>query len=91
MNHIRALTAGGTSSGSVRRSCKGKPRQGLPQADVAKHVDLPVTNNPCPYIIAELLLTSRMDYTIRILLSLLVLVMNIDAVSTDTYLICKVR
>jgi hypothetical protein len=48
-----------------------------------------VTNNPCPYIIAELLLVSRMDYTMRILLSLLALVLSTDAVSIEMYLICK--
>jgi hypothetical protein len=43
-----------------------------------------ITNNPCPHINAELLLVSRMDYTIRNLLCSLVLVVNIDdAVSTE--------
>jgi hypothetical protein len=48
------------------------------------------TNNPGPHINAELLLVSRMDYTMRIRLFPLVLVVNIDAaVSTETGLICK--
>jgi hypothetical protein len=37
-----------------------------------------ITNNPYPHINAELLLVSRMDCTMRILLCPLVLVMNID-------------
>jgi hypothetical protein len=61
----------------------------LPEADVAKHEGLPVTNNPCPYIIAQLLLVSRRDYTMRILLCPLVLVVNTDAVSTETCIIRK--
>jgi hypothetical protein len=56
---------------------------------VAKQEGLPVTNNPCPYIIAELLLVSRIDHNMRILLSILVLVVNTDAVCTETYLISK--
>jgi hypothetical protein len=49
-----------------------------------------ITNNPYPYINAVLLLVARMDYTMRILLCPLVLVVNIDdAISTETYLICK--
>jgi hypothetical protein len=49
-----------------------------------------ITNNPCPLTNAELLLVSRMDYTMRILVCPLVLVVNIDdAVSTETWLICK--
>jgi uncharacterized membrane protein len=44
-----------------------------------------MTNNPCPHINAELLLVSRMDYIMRILLCPLVLVVNInDAVSTES-------
>jgi hypothetical protein len=43
----------------------------------------------CPHINAELLLVSRMDYTMRILLCPLVLVENIDAVPTETCLVCK--
>jgi hypothetical protein len=44
-----------------------------------------VTNNPCPYINVQLLLVSRMDYTMRILLCPLVFVVNIDnAVCTET-------
>jgi hypothetical protein len=51
---------------------------------------LPITNNPCPHINAELLLASRMDYTIRILVCPVVLVViTDDAVSTGTCLICK--
>jgi hypothetical protein len=46
-----------------------------------------VTNSPCPHIIAELMLVSKMDYAMVLLL---VLVVNIDdAVSTEMYLICK--
>jgi hypothetical protein len=52
---------------------------------VAKHVGLPITNNPRQHINAELLLVSRMDYTMRILLCPLVSAVNIeDAVSTKT-------
>jgi hypothetical protein len=43
-----------------------------------------ITNNPCPHINNELLLVYRMDHTMRILLSLLVLVVNIDSgISTN--------
>jgi hypothetical protein len=35
-------------------------------------------NIPCPHINAELLLVSRMDYVMRILRCLLVLLVNID-------------
>jgi hypothetical protein len=38
--------------------------------------------NPCPHINAELLLVSRMDYTMRILLCRLVSVLNIDAAAS---------
>jgi hypothetical protein len=49
-----------------------------------------ITNNPCPHINAELLLVSKMDYTMRILVCPLVVVVNIDdAVSTETCHICK--
>jgi hypothetical protein len=49
-----------------------------------------VTSNPCLHINAELLLVSRMDYSMRILLCPPVLLMNIDnANSTEMYLICK--
>jgi hypothetical protein len=49
-----------------------------------------ITNSLRPYINAKLLLMSRFDYTMRILLCPLVLVVNInDAVSTATFLICK--
>jgi hypothetical protein len=37
-----------------------------------------VTNNPCPHINVELLLLSRIDYTMRFLLCPLVLVVNTD-------------
>jgi hypothetical protein len=37
-----------------------------------------VTSNPCQHINAELLLVSRMDYTMKILLCTLVLDVNID-------------
>jgi hypothetical protein len=47
-----------------------------------------IKNNPCPHINAELLLMSRMDYTMRILLCPLVLVVNIDeAVCTEICLV----
>jgi hypothetical protein len=45
----------------------------------AKHVGLPITHNPCPHINAELLLVSRMDNTMNILLCPLVWVLNNDA------------
>jgi hypothetical protein len=46
-----------------------------------------VTTSPCPHIIAELMLVSKMDY---IMILPLVLVVNIDdAVLTKMYLICK--
>jgi hypothetical protein len=46
-----------------------------------------ITNNPCPHINAELLLVSRMDYTMRVLLCPLVLVVNIhDAETTPASL-----
>jgi hypothetical protein len=49
-----------------------------------------ITNNPCPHTNAELLLVSKMYYTVRILIYPLVLVVNIDnAVSIETCLICK--
>jgi hypothetical protein len=49
-----------------------------------------VTNNPCTHINAQLLLVSGMDYTMRILHSPLVFVVNIDdAVCTEICLICK--
>jgi hypothetical protein len=49
-----------------------------------------ITKDPCPHINFELLLASKMDYTMRILFCPLVLVVNIDdAVSTETCLICK--
>jgi hypothetical protein len=49
-----------------------------------------VTKNPRPHINAELLLVSRMDCTMSILLCPLVLVVNIDdAVFAETCLICK--
>jgi hypothetical protein len=49
-----------------------------------------VTNYPCPQINAELLLVYRMDYTLRILLCPLVLVVNIDdAISIETCLMTK--
>jgi hypothetical protein len=49
-----------------------------------------ITDNTCPHINAELLLVSRMDYTKRILLCPLVLVVNIvGAICTETCIICK--
>jgi hypothetical protein len=49
-----------------------------------------ITNNLYPYFTAELLLVSRMDYTMSIILCPLVLVVNIDdAVCAETSLICK--
>jgi hypothetical protein len=64
---------------------------GCVKADVAKLRAYQITtNNSCPHINAELLLVSRMDYTVRILLCPLVLVVNInEAVRTETCLICK--
>jgi hypothetical protein len=57
---------------------------------MAKHMGLPITSNPCPHINAELLLVSRVDYTMNILLCPLVLVIKSDeAFCTETYLICK--
>jgi hypothetical protein len=48
-----------------------------------------VTNNSCLCINAELLLVSRMHYTMRILLCPLVLLVSIDgAVCAETCLIC---
>jgi hypothetical protein len=48
-----------------------------------------ITSNPCPHINAELLLVSKMDYTMKILLCEMVVVMNIDdAVPTEACLIC---
>jgi hypothetical protein len=44
-----------------------------------------ITNTPSLHINAELLLVSRMDYTMRILLSPLVLVVNIDDVVPHLY------
>jgi hypothetical protein len=45
---------------------------------------------PAPHINAELLLVSRRDYTTRILLWPLVLVVNIDdTASAETWLMCK--
>jgi hypothetical protein len=41
-----------------------------------------IANNPCPYINVELLRTSRLAYTMRILLCPLVLVVNIDDASS---------
>jgi hypothetical protein len=59
---------------------------------VAKDAGLPISNNPCPHINAELLLVSRMDYTMRILLCPLVLVVNIDdIVSSERFVVCKER
>jgi hypothetical protein len=47
-----------------------------------------ITKGLYPYINAELLLVSKMDYTMRILVCPLVLVVNTDdAVSTETCLI----
>jgi hypothetical protein len=58
---------------------------------VAKHADLSNTHQqPLPLHNAELLLMSRMDYIMTILLCPLVLVVNIDdALSTEMCLICK--
>jgi hypothetical protein len=57
---------------------------------VAKHAGLPITNNPCPRINAELLLVSRTDYTMRILLCPLVLIVHIDdTISKQMCFICK--
>jgi hypothetical protein len=61
------------------------------QADLAKQARLPNNHqhNPCPNINAELLLLSSIGYTMRILLCPLVLVVNIDDVSTEMCRICK--
>jgi hypothetical protein len=57
---------------------------------MAEHVGLPVTSDPHPHINAELLLMSRMDYTMRVLFFPLVLIVNIDdAVPIETCLICQ--
>jgi hypothetical protein len=49
-----------------------------------------ITSNLCPHINAELLLVSRMDYTMKILLCTLVLIVNTDdGISTKACLICK--
>jgi hypothetical protein len=48
---------------------------------VAKLAGLPVIKNPCPYITAELMLVSRMHYTMRSLLCPLVLLVNTDDAS----------
>jgi hypothetical protein len=50
-----------------------------------------ITDNPCPDINAELLLVvSRMDYTMRILLCPLVLIVNVDgAICSEMCLTCK--
>jgi hypothetical protein len=49
-----------------------------------------VASNPCPHINAELLLVSRMDYAMKILLCTVVLDVNThDAISTKGCLICK--
>jgi hypothetical protein len=49
-----------------------------------------IANNPCSHINAEQLVVSRMNYTMRIILCPLVLVVNTDdAVSTETCIICK--
>jgi hypothetical protein len=45
-----------------------------------------ITNNPCPHINAELLLVSTLDYTIKILLCPLVLVVNTDDAATTRHL-----
>jgi hypothetical protein len=48
-----------------------------------------VTSSTPAHINSQLLLVSSMEYTIRILLCLLMLVVNIDGGCTETCLICK--
>jgi hypothetical protein len=49
-----------------------------------------ITNNPCPGINTELMLVSRMDYTMRINHCPPVLVVNLDdVISPEMCLICK--
>jgi hypothetical protein len=48
-----------------------------------------LTNNPCPHINAEILLAFILDYTMRIHLCRLVLVVNVNAVSTEKLLSYK--
>jgi hypothetical protein len=48
------------------------------------------TSSPSPHIYAELLLVSRINYTLKILFCLLVMVVDIDnAACTETRLFCK--
>jgi hypothetical protein len=53
---IFVLTASGTSSRSFDRYAGESLGMGCLYADVAEYEDVAVTNNPCPYIDAELLL-----------------------------------
>jgi hypothetical protein len=78
MYYVRALTAIGTSSSSFGRSWKRKSLVACKLMWQNMRAYRTNTNNPCPYINAELLLVSRMDCTKRILLCPLVLVVNID-------------
>jgi hypothetical protein len=49
-----------------------------------------ITNNTCPDVYAELLLVSRLEYTIRIVLYTLVVSVEIfNAVATKTCLVSK--
>jgi hypothetical protein len=49
-----------------------------------------IADNPIAHFNAELLLVSRMDLNMKILLFSLVLVVNIhDAVFTETFITCK--
>jgi hypothetical protein len=49
-----------------------------------------ITNNTCPNIDAELMLVSRLDYTVWIFLCPQVIVVKIDeAISIKTSLTCK--
>jgi hypothetical protein len=49
-----------------------------------------ITNNTCPNTDAELLLVSRLDYTVRIFLCPQVIVVKTDdAISIKTCLACK--
>jgi hypothetical protein len=70
---------------------RGNLRSGCLYSDMAKDAGLPVVNKPCPHINAELLVVSRIDCTMRILLCPLVLVVNIDDVSSERCVVSKER
>jgi hypothetical protein len=84
------LTASGISSSSFGRSCKRKSQQRLPVSWCGKICGPTSHQDPCPHINAELLLVSRMNYTMWTLLCPLVLAVNIaDAISTELCPISK--